>query len=199
MRTAPSLALKALLNWPPLYVMVQGAAAMAAYRLMRTAQWQGEMAQWSHTTIAGTLREASPAAFLRHDRDLVRYRFDATYKVVYPDRTSWTTETGPLQGQSLIWYTDGSKIEEGSGAGVCLSASNKEVSIPLGKHCTGGGGDHSHNGVCAGEPLGGVQRQKNLHLFRQSSRSKGVGAAENQFSPGEEMQGGVKATTRAEM
>ena len=48
----------------------------------------------------------------------------------------------------------------------------------------------------AGEPLGGVQRQNNLHLFRQSSRSKGVGAAENQFSPGKGMQGGVAATSR---
>ena len=136
MRPALNLALDTLLNWPPLYVMVQGAAAMASYKLMKTAKWQGKLAQWSHTSIAVTLREASPAAFMRQDRDLVRYRFDTTCKVVYPDRTSWTTKTGPLQGQELIWYMDGSKTEEGSGAGVCLSASHKEVSIPLVKHCT---------------------------------------------------------------
>lgn len=105
-RTAPCLALQTLLNWPLLHVMVQGAAAMTAYRLMRSAQWQGELAQWSHTSIAGALREASLAAFMRQDRDLMGYRFDITYKVVYPARTNWTAETGLLQGQKLIWYTD---------------------------------------------------------------------------------------------
>lgn len=99
LRTAPSLALETLLNWPPLNVTVQGAAAMAVYRLMRTAQWQGELAQLSW-------------------------------------QMSWRTEAGPLQRQELICYTDGSKTEEGSGAGMYLSASSREASIPLGRHST---------------------------------------------------------------
>lgn len=88
MRTAPSIALDTLLNWPPLHVVVQSTAAMVTYRLMRTAQWQGK---------------ASPAAFMRQDRDIVRYRFNNTYRVVYPERKGWSVKTGPLKGQVLIW------------------------------------------------------------------------------------------------
>lgn len=73
---------------------------------------------------------------MRQGRALVRYRFNNTYKVVYLERTSWTAKMGPLRGQELIWYIDGSKTEEGSGAGVYLSGSNKETYIPLGKHST---------------------------------------------------------------
>lgn len=48
----------------------------------------------------------------------------------------------------------------------------------------------------AGKPLSEVQRQKNLHLFRQPSRPKGIGAAENQLTPGKGMLGGTAATSK---
>lgn len=136
MKTAPSMALETLMNWPPLYTAVQGAAASSAYRLMSTNQWQGELERGSHTDIVGVLRKASPLAFLTRDRDLVGHRFNNTYKVAYPGREEWETESGPLRGQELIWYTDGSKMEAGSGAGLCLDGSRREMHIPLGKHST---------------------------------------------------------------
>ena len=139
MKTAPSMALETLetlMNWPPLYTVVQSAAAASAYRLMSTTQWQGELTQGSHTDIVGILREASPLSFLTRDRDVARYRLNNTYKVVYPERDEWETESGPLREQELIWYTDGSKMEEGSGVGLCLDGSSREMHIPLGKHST---------------------------------------------------------------
>lgn len=136
MRTAPSIALDALLNWPPLHVMVQGVAAMTAHRLKSTAQWQGELQQGNHTDAVGMLREASPAAFMRQDRDQVRYQFDGRFKIIFPERAHWNARPGPLKGQELIWFTDGSKTEEGTGAGLCLGGSKKETHIPLGKYCT---------------------------------------------------------------
>ena len=71
MKTAPSMALETLMNWPSLYTVVQSAAASSAYMLMSTTQWQGELTQGSHTDIVGILREASPLAFLTRDWDLV--------------------------------------------------------------------------------------------------------------------------------
>ena len=40
----------------------------------------------------------------------------------------------PLQG--LVWYMDGSRTAEGTGAGVYGQSVNRRLSIPLGKHAT---------------------------------------------------------------
>jgi ribonuclease HI len=38
--------------------------------------------------------------------------------------------------KGLVWYTDGSKTVEGTGAGVYGQSVNRRLSIPLGKHAT---------------------------------------------------------------
>jgi hypothetical protein len=38
--------------------------------------------------------------------------------------------------KGLVWYTDGSRTAEGSGAGVYGQSANRRFSISLGKHAT---------------------------------------------------------------
>jgi len=49
----------------------------------------------------------------------------------------WTRgpRTPPLV-KGLVWFTDGSRTTEGTGAGVCGQSVNRRLSIPLGKHAT---------------------------------------------------------------
>jgi len=38
--------------------------------------------------------------------------------------------------KGLVWYTEGSRTAEGTGAGVYGQSANRRLSIPLGKHAT---------------------------------------------------------------
>ena len=38
--------------------------------------------------------------------------------------------------KGLIWFTDGSRTVEGTGAGVCEQSVDRRLSISLGKHAT---------------------------------------------------------------
>jgi ribonuclease HI len=49
----------------------------------------------------------------------------------------WTRDPGtPPVVKGLVWFTDGSRTREGTGAGVCGQSVNRKLSIPLGKHAT---------------------------------------------------------------
>jgi ribonuclease HI len=49
----------------------------------------------------------------------------------------WTKSPGtPLVVKGLVWFTDGPRMEEGTGAGVFGQSVNRGISISLGKHTT---------------------------------------------------------------
>jgi ribonuclease HI len=47
-----------------------------------------------------------------------QYCFDTRFKVVIPDRTDWFNTNLPIEENSLVWYTDGSRMEDNSGLGI---------------------------------------------------------------------------------
>jgi len=52
-------------------------------------------------------------------------------------REEWTRGPGtPPLIKGLVWFTDGSKMMEGNGAGVYGQSLERRLSIPLGKHAT---------------------------------------------------------------
>jgi hypothetical protein len=49
----------------------------------------------------------------------------------------WTRGPGtPLAVKGLVWFTDGSRTAEGTGAGAYEQSANRRFSISLGKHAT---------------------------------------------------------------
>jgi len=49
----------------------------------------------------------------------------------------WTKGTGtPPVVQGLVWFTDGSKMKEGTGAGVYGQSVGRRLSFSLGKYAT---------------------------------------------------------------
>uniref|UniRef100_T1I7X9 RNase H type-1 domain-containing protein n=1 Tax=Rhodnius prolixus TaxID=13249 RepID=T1I7X9_RHOPR len=63
-----------------------------------------------------------------------KYNFDKPFKVCIGDREAWRRGP-PVVGDSL-WYTDGSKMEEGVGAGVYGAKPKCSFSVSLGKLAT---------------------------------------------------------------
>jgi ribonuclease HI len=65
------------------------------------------------------------------------YNLEPKYRVTMLAREEWTRSPGtPPAVKGLVWYTDGSRTAEGSGAGVYGQSVNIRLSIPLGKHAT---------------------------------------------------------------
>jgi hypothetical protein len=63
------------------------------------------------------------------------FNLEPKYKVTMLPREEWTRGPGtPPMVKGLVWFTDGSRTVEGTGAGVYGQSVNRSLSIPLGKH-----------------------------------------------------------------
>jgi len=64
------------------------------------------------------------------------YNLEPKYRVTMLAREEWTRSPGtPPVVQGLVWFTDGPRTAEGTGA-VDGQSVNGRLSIPLGKHAT---------------------------------------------------------------
>jgi hypothetical protein len=52
------------------------------------------------------------------DRTINRHVYDKPFTVRFPDRSEWKDGFNTNRKGGLIWYTDGSKINKGIGAGM---------------------------------------------------------------------------------
>jgi ribonuclease HI len=65
------------------------------------------------------------------------FNLEPKYRVTTLSREEWTRGPGtPPVVNWLVWFTDGSKTMEGTGAGVYGQSLGRRFSIPLGKHDT---------------------------------------------------------------
>jgi len=65
------------------------------------------------------------------------YNFEPQYRVTMFTREDWTKATGaPPAVKGLIWFTDGSKMREGTGAGVYGQSVGRRLSFSLGRYAT---------------------------------------------------------------
>jgi hypothetical protein len=58
------------------------------------------------------------------------------YRVTMLTREEWIKGAGTPMFKGLVWFTDGSRTAEGTGAGVYGQSANRRLSISLGKHAT---------------------------------------------------------------
>jgi len=65
------------------------------------------------------------------------FNFEPKYRVVILTREDWNKGTGtPPVVKGLIWFTDGSKMKEGTGAGVYGQSVGRRLSFSLGRYAT---------------------------------------------------------------
>jgi len=64
------------------------------------------------------------------------YNYEPQYRVTMLTREDWTKTTGaPPAVKGLVWFTDASKMREGTGAGV-YGQVRRKLSFSLGRHAT---------------------------------------------------------------
>lgn len=131
--TAPTAALEVLLDLPPLHIFIQGEARSVVHRLMQgptpISLQHGTEHQRLHLEM-----KADPILGMPTDTMVPRYNFNKNFQTVIPDREDWK-DSPPISSQS-IWYTDGSKTEQGAGAGIHGTRPKVNIPLSLGKHAT---------------------------------------------------------------
>jgi hypothetical protein len=70
------------------------------------------------------------------DRLIPRHVNDKPFTVRFPDRREWKDRFQPERKGGLLWYTDISKTNKGSGAGVYGYGTREKLNLSLGKYTT---------------------------------------------------------------
>ncbi|MCP3666940.1 MAG: hypothetical protein GY696_31350 [Gammaproteobacteria bacterium] len=136
MRSTPTAALEALLGIVPLHIFVMQEALSACYRLCRTGQWVGAI--WpGHGSIRDRMVWQIPLLGLPSDSTVRRFRFTRRFQVSIPHREAWDDESfeAYIPG-AMLGFTDGSRSEDCSGAGVYIPEYMFKQHAPLGKYAT---------------------------------------------------------------
>ena len=65
------------------------------------------------------------------------YNFQPHYRVTMLKREDWIKATGALPAvKGLVWFTDGSKMKEGTGVGVYGQSVGRRLIFSLGRYAT---------------------------------------------------------------
>jgi hypothetical protein len=133
MKSTPTAAMEILLNLTPLDLLIMAEAMMALYRLHIPKQptdfksEAGMLAIWKNVS--------DPILDMRSDDTTAVYYYSKTFKVII-DQDYWRIKNPEFPEGALIWYTDGSRADSGTGSGICGLRPNSNLSFPLSKFIT---------------------------------------------------------------
>lgn len=134
-RSAPTVALEAFLNLAPLSLYIEGEAIITALRMQDVNEWKIGVNAGHITAVEKSSFFNMETSKMMGERIKPSFNFDTLFEVNIPTREEWkNSESSLLNDYCDHVFTDGSKIDEQSGAGVFTS--EHRLSIPLGKHCT---------------------------------------------------------------
>ena len=129
--TTPTHAIEALTCLPPLELVVQGEVRMAAHRLWSLGCWSYLHSNRVHSIILKLLQLSDPVFNMGLDAMRPTYNLEPKYRVTMLTRGSGA----PPEVKGLVWYTDGSRMKEGTGAGV-YGQNVRRLSFSLGRYTT---------------------------------------------------------------
>jgi hypothetical protein len=117
MRIAPTAAIEVLLGLPPLHLKMETEARVGNYRLSCNEQWRPKSLWYGHTSMARDMIK-QPVLQMGTDKMIPRYAFHKPFTVNLTSRSEWDRDFVPIRQGGLIWYRDGSKANEVTGAAV---------------------------------------------------------------------------------
>lgn len=133
MKSTPTKALEVLMSILPVDLFTEQEAMVTAIRLKNANCWKDSTN--GHSTILNLYKEIIPELTMQSDKCTPQYIFDKNFKVTIPQRNLWE-ENNPLSFEDINIFTDGSKMETGSGIGIFSMNPNIEISKPLDTYTT---------------------------------------------------------------
>ena len=173
MRSTPTLALDALMHLLPLHQFVQLEARKSAFKLSRFKRIIGGSLS-GHLEI---LKDVTINPLVLQNEDWMEQKLsrDIPYKVTINDRNTWQSGGPTITPGSIVFYTDGSKIGESTGAGVF--GPRTKLVIPMGKWPTVFQAEVQAILECADLCLKRKYRHANICIFSDSQAAlKAIGA-----------------------
>ena len=134
-RTTPTASLEGLLGLLPLHLRVEAEALSCMKRFMCLGLWKDYSKYLSWGLLTSRL-SGLPSFVMPSDSMALCYAFQKPYEVLFPTREDWLKSPSWLKGNCSVWYTDGSRLNLHSGAGVCCPRDDTRLSFPLGKFAT---------------------------------------------------------------
>jgi hypothetical protein len=115
MRSTPTAAMEVLLNLTPLDLLIMAEARMTLYRLRLTEQPSAFEVETGLLFIWNKVSD--PIFEMRADHIIPVFIHSRTFKVII-DRDYWRNVNSAVPEDSLIWFTDGSRMPSGTGSGI---------------------------------------------------------------------------------
>lgn len=134
--TAPLRAMEALLNFPPLTEFVMASAMKCCSRLIKLGLWGNRVSLSGHSRIRDEL-EGCVSTHIPSDRIAPIFYFNKPFSTIIDSRESWAARaTEGANPPANHWFTDGSRRDGRSGAGVFCEESEVELYFPLGEYAS---------------------------------------------------------------
>jgi len=130
MKSTPTAAMETLLNLTPLDLVIQAEARMALYRLHILKQPAEPKAEAGLQSISKYA--SAPLLEMRADHITTVYYHSKAFSVII-DWDHWKNKDSVFPEDALIWFTDSSKANSGTGSGIFGLRPNRSFSFPLGK------------------------------------------------------------------
>jgi hypothetical protein len=120
--------MEVLLNLTPLNLLIMVEARMALYRLHMFKQPADLKTETGLLSIWKNVSD--PILDVRSDRTILVYNYSKIFNVIiYMDY--WRNKDPVLPMDALIWFTDGSRTDLGTGSGIYGLKLNKSYSFSL--------------------------------------------------------------------
>jgi hypothetical protein len=130
MKLNPTAAMEVLLNLISLNLLIMAEVTMAPYRLHMLKQQDllktetGLLSIWKNVSY--------PILDMQSDHTIPVYNYSKIFNVII-DKDYWRNKDPALPKDALIWFTDGSRTDLGTGSGVYGLKPNKSYSFSLAK------------------------------------------------------------------
>jgi ribonuclease HI len=131
MKSTTTAAMEVLLT--PLDLLIMAEGRMALYRLQTLKQ------PTVPKTVSGLLsiwkNVDDPILDMRSDYTIPVYYHSRIFSVII-DQDYWKNKDPVFPENALIWFTDGSRVDSGTGSGIFGIRPSRSFSFPLGKYAT---------------------------------------------------------------
>ena len=124
--------MKMLLNLTPLDLLIMAEAKMGLYRLFILKEPAGLKAETGFLSTPKNMRD--PILDMRSYHNIPVY-YSKTFNVTF-DMDYWRNKDPVLPKDAMIWFTDGSRNDFGTGSGIYGLKPNKSYSFSLGKYAS---------------------------------------------------------------